>query len=415
MTANVFLGAQRVGRLVPPDGAGGRVSFSFDEEYLDLERRPTLSRSFEDLDPEADRSFVSETNMLPSFFANALPEGALEKVLKARLRHSPLVDYEMLLRLGADLPGNVRVVREDWAWSPEAEPDEGATSQLQDETDPLRFSLAGVQLKASVLAEAERVTPPLVGEAGNWIAKFPSTAFRDLPENELTLLRWARLAGLDVPDHRLVEVDAIQNLPAEFPRGGRALLVHRYDRAAGAGRIHQEDFAQVFGVEPPDKYISDDLPAGANHAGLGALVRHLCGESDFREYVRRLAFVVLSGNADAHLKNWSLVYPDGIHARLSPLYDVVSTVAYPSIGAALALGLAEPPDAYDLRPVPLTAVTFADFRRLADRAGEPADDIEADVKTFVERARAAWPRVRDDAPDIVREAVDAHLEKTALR
>jgi len=57
---------------------------------------------------------------------------------------------------------------------------------------------------------------------------------------------------------------------------------------------------------------------------LGCLV---AGESDFDEVVRRIAFQVLIGNGDAHLKNWSFVYPDGTSARLSPPYDLVATIA----------------------------------------------------------------------------------------
>ena len=59
------------------------------------------------------------------------------------------------------------------------------------------------------------------------------------------------------------------------------------------------------------------LELGWSHYGsIGAVICALCGEDDFRRYMRRLAFMVLSGNADAHLKNWSLLHPDGVNARL---------------------------------------------------------------------------------------------------
>lgn len=46
------------------------------------------------------------------------------------------------------------------------------------------------------------------------------------------------------------------------------------------------------------------------------------------EYLDRLVFMVLSGNGDAHLKNWGILYPDRRHPVLSPAYDLVSTVLY---------------------------------------------------------------------------------------
>jgi serine/threonine-protein kinase HipA len=192
------------------------------------------------------------------------------------------------------------------------------------------------------------------------------------------------------------------------------LLVQRYDRTA-AGRIHQEDFAQVFGIEPEDK---DELRVGPDavvtYSGIGAVVSALEGESDYREFVRRVVFMVLSGNADAHAKNWSLVYPDTVRARLSPLYDVVCTVAYPGLGQTLPLGWVQPEDPMAMTPVPLTGVSYAGVRELAEQAGEDADRIEEEARAFAERARSAWREVRGEAPAFVAAAVDRHLAEIAL-
>jgi Uncharacterized protein related to capsule biosynthesis enzymes len=37
---------------------------------------------------------------------------------------------------------------------------------------------------------------------------------------------------------------------------------------------------------------------------------------------------ILLANGDAHLKNWSLLYPDKMAPRLSPAYDIVTTSVY---------------------------------------------------------------------------------------
>jgi serine/threonine-protein kinase HipA len=419
VTAQVMLGDVLVGYLDP---AGDVVAFVFDAAYLANPDRPVLGQAFEDRVLSPDQPFTgSPVTPLPTFFRNALPEGALRKVVEAHLHRSRLIELNMLLRLGSDLPGALRVIADPLA--PGADvggtdvPEPGLPARAGGPADPIRFSLSGVQLKASVLVDLDdedKITLPLIGQGGRWIAKFPTSTFRSLPENELTILRWARAAGLNVPDHRIIDAASIQNLPTEFSTEGRALLIERFDRSATLGRIHQEDFAQVFEVEPEDK---DELflpHVTVTYAGIGSVVRALAGEDDYKEFVRRVAFMILSGNADAHAKNWSLFYPDGVHARLSPLYDVVSTVAYATLKHELPLGFVQPEDPARMSRIAMEDITYSHVRELAEQAGESADAIESDVRDFVVRARTAWREVRGDAPSFVAAAVDRHLEKVAL-
>ena len=59
-------------------------------------------------------------------------------------------------------------------------------------------------------------------------------------------------------------------------------------------------------------------------------------ELDIAEFIRRLVFNTLIGNADMHLKNWSVIYKDKRTASIAPAYDFVSTIAYiPDDSAAL--------------------------------------------------------------------------------
>jgi serine/threonine-protein kinase HipA len=225
MTAQVMLGDVLVGYL---ERAGDVIAFTFDEAYLALPDRPVLGQAFEDRVLTADQSFTgSPSTPLPTFFRNALPEGALREVVEACLHHSRLIELDMLLRLGPDLPGALRVVADPLDRGADI-PGPASPRRGADPADPIRFSLSGVQLKASVqvdLDDEDKITLPLAGQGGRWIAKFSSPGFRALPENELTMLRWARAAGLNVPDNRIIEVASIQNLPAEFPREGRASLI----------------------------------------------------------------------------------------------------------------------------------------------------------------------------------------------
>ena len=144
-----------------------------------------------------------------------------------------------------------------------------------------------------------------------------------MPENEFSMMTLARLLGINVPEVRLVRVDAIEDLPEDIGRlSGQALAVRRFDRSDDGGAVHVEDFAQVFGVYPEDKYKK------ASARNIATVIGAECGEGDIAEFIRRLTFNVLIGNADMHLKNWSLIYPDRRNAALAPAYDFVSTIAY---------------------------------------------------------------------------------------
>jgi serine/threonine-protein kinase HipA len=121
---------------------------------------------------------------------------------------------------------------------------------------PLRFSLAGVQLKFSALMQTSKgPTIPAGGVGGDWIVKLPSPRFEAVPENEYAMMTLAKSVGIDVPDVRLVATREIEGLPHDLPEAfGHSLAVRRFDRPRPGERVHIEDVAQVFGVYPEHKY-----------------------------------------------------------------------------------------------------------------------------------------------------------------
>src|SRR6202043_4175373 len=182
----------------------------------------------------------------------------------------------------------------------------------------------------------------------------PSARFAAVPENEFVMLELARRAGIVVPDNRLVEVSEIKGLPEEARApGSKALAVQRFDRVPGGDPVHMEDFAQVFGQFPNDKYRFH------TYANIASVLWAEAGEEAIVEFVRRLVFSVVIGNADMHLKNWSLLYPDRRTPVLSPAYDLVSTLPYlPSDTLGLNFG-----DSRDLHEI-----TKDQIRRFAEAA-----------------------------------------------
>jgi serine/threonine-protein kinase HipA len=137
------------------------------------------------------------------------------------------------------------------------------------------------------------------------------------------MMTLARLIGMDVPAIELIDIDTIRNLPKGIDGiKGQALAIERFDRLPDGETVHIEDFAQVFGVYPEEKYRK------ASARNLARVIAAEGNENDVVEFIKRLTFNTLIGNADMHLKNWSLIYPDRRQAALAPAYDFVSTIAY---------------------------------------------------------------------------------------
>jgi serine/threonine-protein kinase HipA len=119
---------------------------------------------------------------------------------------------------------------------------------------PIRFSLAGVQLKFS-MAHRGSLTVPAIHGQGRFILKTPSPDYRLLPEAEWTALHLAKLAGVRVAEARLVESDKIEGVPKRYLQGSAlSLVVERFDRKSDGSRVQAEDFAQIMGAVGDQKY-----------------------------------------------------------------------------------------------------------------------------------------------------------------
>ena len=324
---NVLLHGEAVGTLTRL--GGDRILFAFNDDYIENPRRLTLSLSFRDelggllLDQRPTR------RRAPTFFANLLPEGHLRTYLAARAGVNETRDFPLLQALGGDLPGAIRIIPAEADVVPQTDEHVDAVP-----AGPLRFSLAGVQLKLSALeAAAGGLTIPAHGAGGDWILKLPSRVYERVPENEHAMMTLATRLGIETPEVRLVDTGQVRGLPPDLGEfAGNALAVKRFDRAQ-TGPVHVEDFAQVFRVFPERKYER------ASYRDIAQVLWNEIGEEAIDQFMRRLTFSALIGNADMHLKNWSLVYPDRVSPALSPAYDLLSTIAYlPDETMALRLG-----------------------------------------------------------------------------
>lgn len=398
---NVLLNDQPIGTLTRV--GGDRTIFAFTDDYIGDAGRPVLGLGFKDAYGELITDFRPVQTRVMPFFANLLPEAHMRTYLAERAGVNPKREFFLLWALGADLPGAITVQPADGeAWPPEA--DDGQEQDAEERREnALRFSLAGVQLKFSAVNEASGgFTIPARGVGGSWIVKLPSREFEAVPENEYSMMTLARMIGIDVPAVQLIDLDAIGNLPDGIGTlRGQALAVERFDRLSDGTRVHIEDFAQVFGVYPEDKYKR------ASYRNIASVLAAEGGEDDVAEFIRRITFSALIGNADMHLKNWSVIYPDRRTARLSPAYDFVSTIAYiPDEQAALNISRSKRFDNF----------SEDELAHLAAKAKVSEPVVLRAARETVERFRSAWAAEKSHLPIAadVGAAIEAQLRKVPI-
>ncbi len=158
-----------------------------------------------------------------------------------------------------------------------------------------------------------------------------------------------------------------------------------------------EDFAQVFGLYPRDKY------GHRSYANVASVLWAETGQETTYEFVKRVVFSVVMGNADMHLKNWTLLYPDRRTPVLSPTNDLVSTVPYlPNDMLGLNFG-----DSRDLHEI-----TKDQVRRFAEAARIPVSPL---WKT-TERTAEGWKTLeqRDALPKEIRAAIEKQILGLAM-
>jgi len=379
--------------------AGSQTVFAFDEDYIGNRDRPTLSVSFKNSTGGLVTDVKPAHTRVPPFFANLLPEGPMRKYLADRAGVHPQREFFLLWVLGQDLPGALAVRHPDRDAGPPGSAADPASRDTEAARAVMHFSLAGVQLKFSALLAADGgLTIPATGVDGSWIVKLPSPTYPAVPENEYAMLELARSIGIDVPEIKLIAPADISGLPQDMGQlEGPTLAIRRFDRLADGTAVHIEDFAQVFGVYPEDKY------ANANYRNLAEVIQAEAGTEAIKEFVRRLVFNALIGNADMHLKNWSLLYADRHSATLAPAYDFVSTIPYLR-DERMALNL------YRAGTKRWSDLSIDGLSRLAGRARLSEHTVLETARETVARFADAWRdgEGHDHLPAFVARAINEH-------
>ncbi len=411
----IRLGSYVVGLLVEYNIEGARriTRFLPDAAYVADDAAPVLSWAFKAATPAPQRAVWANVLdplfngressnrkhpswLLPPFFQNLLPEGALRDVI-ARLRGcDPYDHFDMLAACGGDLPGNV------YAQPIELSVSElmGIVTQKEDAleqtvtVEPMDegVSVSGIQPKYGVMLEGGRYVARRRDGTTRFIAKLPVLGYPYLPEVEHVSLLLAAAAGVEVCKTWLAPLSQLmvehRDAAGDAELTQHFLAVARYDRDESS-RIHVEDFAQILGVMPEDKYSESYLQV----AGVLLNAPDL-GEPAVHELFRRLMVNELLGNPDMHLKNMGLRYRDGVTPEFPPAYDIVAHALYsPSQGHGLRFLPVEVSKALGIDPADkefrqLTPRLVREFCGLLDMPEKP---VQAVLRQCVMQARKTWP------------------------
>jgi len=320
-SADVYKAGVFAGRITRRDDSN---AFEYDADYL-KSGQPAVASTL----PLTDVPVVTTSGAVPAYFAGLLPEGRRLSALIRRVKTSADDELSLLTAVGGNTIGDVQVFEtgakrefiEPVVMLPANLQVRSFSGFLEESFGSELVAIPGVQDKVS----GRMITVSAKAATDSFILKFDPPEFDQLVENESFFLSLAKRAGLKVVEHQLV-TDSI---------GKKALAVARFDRL-GVGTAERslavEDSCQALGLWPVAKYD----PSAAK--AIGSLVA-LCAAPgvEASALFAQLLFAWLTGNGDVHTKNIS-VLASGTEYRVSPAYDLPSTLFYP-VSSAMALSV----------------------------------------------------------------------------
>ena len=352
---HVFLNAECIGVLAQDNGT---MSFAYTPEYLRSPDAYPLSQNL----PLTDEVFHDPE--VENFFANLLPDERIRATVAMILHVSVDNTFGMLKRIGADCAGAV-------SFYPAGQTPQSVNSpayrDLSDDEayrildnlgqrpldvgdEGVRISGAGSQEKLVACIRGGKVSLPLYGTPSTHIIKPAIQNFHDSVFNEFFCMKLAPKCGIPAAECDILTLN-----------GESFYAVARFDRETADGitiRLHQEDFCQLLNVPPKLKYQEDGGPGVEDCVRRMAEIRlPAVGKLNF---LRLLIFNFLTGNCDAHAKNYAVLYRNG-QPSFAPAYDLLSTMVYDSIAKRFAMSIGG-----ETRMGVLTKEHFAELARHCD-------------------------------------------------
>jgi serine/threonine-protein kinase HipA len=384
---DVYLFDRFVGKLIQDDI--GRMKFRYDAKWLKAENTPVLSHSL----PMQAESFRARECL--GFFGGILPEGSQRERIAKNLGISKENTFAMLAAIGGECAGAVSFLLEGQELS-RNDPGYKVLSKGELESilndlprrplmagaEGVRLSLAGAQDKITVHCDDGCFSIPLNGAPSTHILKPAIERFEDTVINEAVCMKLAKVIGLPVAEVEILSLAKTQ-----------VLSVARFDRHVTSDgnivRLHQEDFCQALGIVSEMKY---QIEGGVSLKQAFGLLRAVSSVPaiDLQNLLDATVFNFFIGNNDAHGKNFSLLYENGT-VRLSPFYDLLSTVYYPELSDTMAMkigGKYTPKDVYPRH-----------FEKLAEDAGLSKPMVLKRVPLIADKILTALTEVESEMPE----------------
>jgi len=314
--------------------ADGTLAFRYDADYLQSSHAAVLSSTLPlSPTPYGERDIAA-------FFSNLLPDEGVRQRIAEILHLTPEDTFGLLRILGGDCAGAISFYERGKRPNNERAPnyrelsDAEASSLLHDLANrPLGIdeefrgiSGAGAQDKLIACVKGGHVLLPLHGTPSTHIIKPGIERFPESVFNEWFCMQLARKCGFATAEAEILTFD-----------GCPYYVTTRYDREIENGctqRLHQEDFCQLLKCRPEIKYQDQGGPSVADCVGLLRSLR--LPAVNLLSFIDRVIFNFLIGNGDAHGKNFSILYRNGIPS-LAPLYDLLCTTVYPPIAKKMAM------------------------------------------------------------------------------
>lgn len=330
---DVYLHGIYAGKLI--QNVSGGLCFIYEDRYIE-ENHPAISISL-----PLKKGFY-EGDKVKAFFSGFLPDDLIRHKLARYLGVSDKNPFALLEAIGGECAGALSLYpRGTRPPEPKKEDVEILDQQKLSKIlellkkqpllaghDGLRLSLAGAQNKIAVGLQNNQIALIHGSSPTTHIIKPVIENIKDSVHNELFCMRLAKVMGIDVP---YTEIRTANDTPF--------LLIERYDRRQDANgcifRLHQEDFCQALGLMPEIKY---EREGGPNLRQCNDILYQFSAKpaADQIKLLERIIFNYLIGNADAHGKNFSLLYKSK-KPELAPAYDLLSTAVYQGISTKMAM------------------------------------------------------------------------------
>lgn len=338
---NLTISIERKGTMIPVGTIIGSndadAVFQYNKLYLNSNDSVPISISL----PLQEAPFT--TNQTSLFFEGLLPEGFTRRSV-AQWLHVEEDNYISILHaLGRECLGAIQVTQENELLDSSYElisqehisklAKEG-TSKSTDLVIKSHLSLTGASGKVGLYYDDinDFWYLPFGTAASTHIVKQSHIRLDGIVTNEQLSMMTASSCGISIPESFIINT-------GNGSENAILFATRRYDRVFAEEpqiinglpcplRLHQEDFAQAMGIPAAQKY---EKTGDGHMRKMFDLLRKYSSNpiEDQQKLWDMIVFNYLIGNTDAHIKNFSLLYGSDLKSiRLTPAYDIISTVVY---------------------------------------------------------------------------------------